>query len=126
MSVLLLIDQALIDFGVSIYAAVAQKRPVRALLVHPAPIDFGDHDLFPVDGTLCDDFAVRAANKALSPEFDPVAAGRRFVTDAIRDGDVTAVRDGVTALDRFPGGMLRRAVLLLSRSDASRSPSDKK
>ena len=120
MSVLLLINQAPIDFAVSIYAAVPQKWPVRALLVNAAPIDVGHHNFFPVDRTLRDDFAVRPANKALSPKFNAIAAGRRFMADAVGDCDIATIGDRVTALDGFPCGMLRRAELLLFR----RMPAD--
>ena len=34
------------------------------------------------------------------------------MTEAIRRRDITTVRNGVTALDRFPGGMLRGAKFL--------------
>ena len=114
-SVLLLIDQAPIDFAVSIHATIPQKWPVRALLVYTAPIHLGNHNLFPVDGTVYDDFAVRSANKALSPKFNAIAARRRFMTHAVRNRNIASVRDCVTALDGFPCGMLRRAELLLFR-----------
>src|ERR1051326_3290914 len=38
------IKQTLLDSGVSIHAPVAEKRPMRAKLVHPRPIDFADHN----------------------------------------------------------------------------------
>jgi len=113
--VLRLIDQPSIDFAVSIDAAIPQKWPMRALLIDAAPIDVGHHNLFPVDGTFCENFAVRAANKALSPKFNAIAARRRFMTDAVWHGDIASIRDCVTALNRFPGGMLCCAGLLFFR-----------
>ena len=57
----------------------------------------------------------------MSPELDPRSAGRRFVADAIHRRDVAAIRDRVTALHRFPRGMLRGAVFfLLARMPADR------
>ena len=88
---------------------------MRPMLVDAIPIDVGHHDLFSIDRSLCNDFAVRAANETLSPKLDSVAAGGRFMANAIRRGDIAAVRDRVTALDGFPGGMLRRAEFLLFR-----------
>ena len=43
------------------------------------------------------------------------------MADAVWHRDIAAIRDCVTALDRFPGGMLRRAELLLFR----RMPADR-
>src|SRR5207245_7933894 len=50
-----------------------------------------------------------AAEETMPPKFNAIAAGRCFVTDAVRCGDVAAVRDRVTSLNCFPGRMLRRA-----------------
>ena len=88
---------------------------MRALLVYAAPCYIGHDNLFLIDGTSCDDFAVRSANEALSPKFNTFATRRRFMADAVWHRDIAAIRDCVTALDRFPGGMLRCAELLLFR-----------
>src|ERR1044072_665356 len=85
---------------------------MRPMLVDASPIDFRRHDLFFLNRTLCDDFTVRSANKALSPKFNAVSTGRRFVTDAIRHGHIATVRDGMTTLNRFPRGMLRLSKFL--------------
>src|SRR5260370_30895216 len=53
--------------------------------------------------------AVRVGKETLLPELNSSAAGRRFVADAIRCGDVAAVRNRVAPLNGFPGGMLGRA-----------------
>src|SRR5438128_2266944 len=103
------IEQSLLDPGVRVDATVAQKWPVRAMLVDPPPIDFADHDFFLVDRSFRNDLAVRTANETLPPKFNSIAAGRRFMTDAVRCGHVAAVRDCVTTLDRFPGRMLGRS-----------------
>src|SRR3954464_2795149 len=80
---------------------------MRPMLVNALPIEFRGKDLLSINRTLGNDFAVRPANKALAPEFNPIAAGRRFVADAIGGCDVTAVRHRVTALDQLPRRMLR-------------------
>ena len=74
-----------------------------------------------IDRTFGDDFAARRRDETLPPEFDPVAAGGRFMADAIRHRDITTVRDRVTALNRFPGRMLRLAeFFFLARMPADR------
>src|SRR5256885_12693565 len=49
-------------------------------------------------------------SKALPPEFNAIAARRRFMPDAVDRGDVTAIGNRVTALNGFPG-----IVLILDR-----------
>ena len=86
---------------------------MRAVFVHPLPFDLRHDDLFTIHARLRDDLAAGGDDKTLAPELDPVAAGGSFVTDAIDRGDITTVRDGVTALHCFPSGILGRAVFLL-------------
>src|SRR5947199_7168 len=102
------IEQPLLNSRVSVDPAVAQKWPVRPMFVHPRPINFSDHDLLFLDRTFGDDLAVRSANKTLPPKFNSIAAGGRFMTDAVRCGNVATVRDRVTPLDRLPRIVLRR------------------
>src|SRR5437773_2410063 len=90
------------------------------VLVHAMPIDVGRNDLLSIYRAFGDDDAVRAANKALSPELNPLAAGRLFVTNAIGNRDITTVRDGVPTLDRLPGRILRLAKFLF----LARMPTD--
>src|SRR5205809_7869764 len=85
------------------------------MLVYSIPFYIGHHDLFFINGTFCNNFAIRAAYKALPPKFDAVAARRRFMANAICRGDVATVCNGETALNCFPGGMLRQTELLLFR-----------
>src|SRR3954454_6297202 len=101
------IDQTALESGVCVHSTVAQKWPMRPMFVNALPIEFRGKDLLSINRTLGNDFAVRPANKALAPEFNPIAAGRRFVADAIGRCDVTAVRHRVTALDQLPRRMLR-------------------
>ena len=96
------IERALIESSVSVDSAVAQERPMGAMLIYAGPIDIGDDNFFPINRTFGDDFTVRSTKKTLSPKFDPVAAGRLFVANAIRHGNVTTIRNCMAALDRFP------------------------
>src|SRR5215470_13753727 len=94
---------------------------MRPKFVHARPIDFANYDFFFVDRTSGNDFAVWSADETLSPEFDTVAASRRFMTHAVRRCDIATVRDCVTALNRFPGVVLRRAeFFFLARMPADR------
>src|ERR1043166_2812472 len=106
-----LIDEPLLDPGIGVDTAIAQERPMRPRYIDTIPVDFGHHDLFAIGAPFRDDLAARRDDEALAPELDAVAAGRRFMTDAIDRRDVTAVRDRVAALHGFPGGILGRAVL---------------
>src|SRR5437764_3178283 len=100
------IEQPLLDSRVGADAPVAHKLPVRPIFIHAVPIDFADHHFLLIDRTFGENLAVRPANETLPPEFNSVAAGRRFMADAIRCGDVAAVRNRVAPLNGFPGGML--------------------
>src|SRR5207247_3048257 len=92
---------------------------MRPLLVDASPIDLRRHNLFLIDRTFRDDFAVRPAHKALSPKFNAISTDGCFVADAVRHRDVASVCDGMTALDRLPRGMLRFSkFLFLSRMPA--------
>ena len=101
-----LIEQSLLDPAVGVDAAVAQEGPVGAVFVDPLPNHVGEDGFFAIDARLGQDLAARGDDDALAPGFDPVTAGGRFVADAVYCGDKAAVRDGVAALDRFPGRML--------------------
>src|SRR5262249_19341919 len=114
-----LIDHALFDACIGIDSAVAQKWPVRTLFVNASPIYVRGHNFFAIDRPFCKDFAVRSAHKALTPKFNAVSTGRRFMPNAVRHRYVTPVGDGMTTLNCFPRGMLRFAkFLLLARMPA--------
>ena len=91
---------------VGVDAAVAEEGPVGAVFVHPLPFHVGEDSFFAIDARLSENLAARRDDEALAPKLDPIAAGRRFVADAIDRRDETAIGDRVTALHRFPGGML--------------------
>src|SRR5207248_6780405 len=77
------------------------------MLVDANPINVGCYNLFLIDRTFRDDFAVRPAHEALSPKFNAISTGGRLMTNAVRHRDVTPVGDRMTTLNRLPRGMLR-------------------
>jgi len=42
------VNQTSIDLTVCIDSTVAEKRPMRPMLVHPVPIDIGRHNFLPI------------------------------------------------------------------------------
>src|SRR5262245_45910509 len=72
-----LVDHPLFDARVGIDSAIAQKWPMRALLINARPFHFGRDNLFAINRTFSDDFAVRPAHKALTPKFNSIAADRK-------------------------------------------------
>src|ERR1700722_11851628 len=114
-----LIYQALGEAGVGVNAAVAEEGPVGAGDIHLGEVHWDDEDFLLFDAGPAKNLAGGAGNKALPPEFEAVAADGFFQANAVGDGDVAAVGDGVAALDEFPGGMLVLAVFgLLLRMPA--------
>src|SRR6185503_15187434 len=105
------IQHASFEAGVGIYPTVPQKWPVRSMTVDPLPFHLAGNNFFLVDGTLGDDLAVRAAQKTLTPEFNPVTTGGRFVPDPIGCRHIAAVGNRVPALNCFPRSMLGTAKL---------------
>ena len=67
---------------------------------------FHQHRFVLIHAALGDEFAARIAGKALAPEFQSRAAARGFMADAVNGGHITAVGDGVAALNGLPGGVL--------------------
>ena len=116
------IEQALLDSRVGIDPPVAQEGPVGSMFVHASPFDLRHDDLFAIDAALRHDLAAGRDNETLSPELDPGSSGGRFVTHPVHRRDVAAIRDRMTALHRFPRGILRRAVFFL----LGRMPSDRR
>src|SRR5947207_9760582 len=82
------IDQPLLDARVSIDPAIAQERPVGPRDVDATPVDLRHHDFLAIDAAFRENLATRGDDETLSPELDPIAAGRRFLTDAIDRGDI--------------------------------------
>src|SRR5207244_1085531 len=85
---------------------------MRPVLVDVFPIDIPQHNLLSIHRSFGKNLAVRARDKTLSPEFNPLATDWLLVTDAIGDGDIAAVGNSMATLDRFPGRMLRVAEFL--------------
>jgi len=107
------IEHAPLKSGISIDAAIAQKWPVRTMLVHTRPIDFGCDNFFAIDGSLGQNFATGRADKTLSPKLDAIAPGWRFMAHTICRGDKATISDGVAALHRLPGGKLSVTIFFL-------------
>src|SRR5687767_8154648 len=105
------IDQSLRQIAVGIDASVAQKRPMGARDIHFAEVQGNEKVFLFVHTGFGDDLSRRAGNKALAPEFNAVATDGAFEANAIGDRDISAVGHAVTALDQFPGPVLRLAVL---------------
>ena len=121
-------SQSIMRCSIPAYASIRRSRRngqcVRCSSTRFHSIS-ADDDFFPSTLPLAMISPLGRDDETLAPEFDPIAAGRRFVADAIRRRDVTTIRDRVAALHRFPRGMLRRAVFFFLAPDASRSRSDK-
>jgi hypothetical protein len=74
-------------------------------LVDFAEVEFDDEGFFVFGTGFGEHLARSAGDEALAPELDAVA-GYFFVPDAVGNSDVASVRDGVAALDGFPGVVL--------------------
>src|SRR5204863_8725838 len=108
-----LVNQSFLDSGVGVHPTITQEGPVGTMFVDLFPFDFGRHNLFPVNRALSKNFTARRADKTLSPKFNAITAGGRFMADAISRGHKTPISDGMTALHSLPGGKLRATILFL-------------
>ena len=81
---------------------------MRSRSVYLSQIDSGHEHFFFGGGSACDDFSGGSSNKALAPKFDALF-GKRFMPDAIGDGHVAAIGDGMATLHRLPRIMLTPA-----------------
>src|SRR5436190_24226569 len=86
-----LTDHPLFNDGVGIDCAISQEWPVGPMLVDASPMNVGCYNLFLIDRTFRDDFAVRPAHEALSPKFNAISTGGRLMINAVRHRDVTPV-----------------------------------
>src|SRR5205807_2759640 len=84
--------------------AVAEEWPVAACIFAFLRIAFDDEDFFLFAARLGGDLAERISDERISPEFEAGVAVFRiaFIADAIYNGDVRSVRDGVCALNCAP------------------------
>ena len=74
-----------------------------SLLFQLREINLDDQGFFRVRARLPDNLSARIHDEALSPEFNPVSSGGRFVPCSVRYRNVTAIGDRMGTLDRFPG-----------------------
>src|ERR1035437_3571487 len=106
------IHQPLRQISVSINPPVAQERPVRARGIHAGEVNGNNQNFLFMRAGFGKNFAGSSGHKTLTPEFNAFAR-EFFMPDAIGNGDVTAVGDGMAALDGFPRVVLVRAVFFL-------------
>ena len=90
-----------------------RKGQLRRVSSRLCGVAFDDQNFFFVVRSFGENAAEGIGDEGVSPEFEAGVAFFRFafVADAIDDGDVNAVGDGVGALDGAPGVELRRAEL---------------
>jgi len=107
------------DGAIAVYAAVAQEGPVAANVFDAFEIDFTDQHFFFVVGAFDQNCAEWITQERPAPELEAGARRRvsahvaGFVPNAVHDGNIHAIGDGMGALNRFPGIVLGGAVLLL-------------
>ena len=96
---------AIQDGAVGVDATIAEEWPVATSIFAFCGIAFDDQDLFLVLGSFGGDLAKGVGDERISPEFEAGVAvgGLALEADAIDDGDVDAIGDGVRALNSFPG-----------------------
>src|SRR5215470_5061067 len=94
-------EPAVEDGLVGVDAAVAEERPVTAGVFALGGIAFDDEDLFLVAGGFGNQLAERVRDKGVAPEFEAGVAvlGLAFKANAVDDGSVNAVGDGMRALN---------------------------
>src|ERR1700723_110653 len=99
------------DRLVRIHAPVAQERPIAAGFLAFRGIAFDHEDFFLVLRGLGHHLSERVGDKGIAPELKPGITCRVPALKAhpVYDRDIDSVRDGVTALNRFPGVELRCA-----------------
>src|SRR5215204_5015823 len=104
------VDQPPGDFAVGVDAAVPQKRPMRAGLIYFSQVE-RDHQRFLfADAGFGENLTGSSSDETLSPKLDSIAS-QNFGSDAIRHSHITAIGDGVSPLNGFPGRVLTLAML---------------
>src|SRR5437773_3298373 len=116
------VDQTWIESRVGVDTPITQERPVGSRFVDSSPFDFRQNNFFTINAASRDDLAAGRDDKTLPPKFDPRSPSRRFVADSIHHRDIAAIRNRVTALHRFPSGILGGAEFFL----LGRMPSDRR
>ena len=75
---------------------------MRALGIDDLKIDLDHEHLGLIHRTPHKDLTRGIGYETLPPEFDPITAIRRLMTDAVRRDDVAPIGDGVPSLHGFP------------------------
>src|SRR5688572_7274001 len=103
------------DVLVCVDPAVAEEGPMGAARAHLREIAGGDEHFF--SGPAFDqETSARIRDEAAAPELD-AALGVALVAYPVHRAHVDAVGDGVASLDRLPGRLLLRPVLVLLRRE---------
>ena len=113
------INQPVHDLPIAVDPAVAQEGPVAPDTLQVSQIAFHDQDLFLLAGCFTEHNTKRVAYKRSAPKLQSTF-GRAFVAHTIHCGYVDPIGNGMGALHRSPGIMLRVPVL----SFLSRVPPD--
>ncbi len=80
------------------------------------PIQLGHEDFFLISRGLSEDFALRACNEGVPPEFNAIATvWARFVADTIGRTHIEAIADCMPLHGPHPGIELSLPILLLFR-----------
>src|SRR5439155_324781 len=108
-------EPAVQDGLIGVDAAVSQERPVSARVFAPGGIAFDDEDFLFVSGGFGNHLTEGIGHKGISPEFQSRIAlfGFAFESDAIHNGCVNSVRNGMPPLHGPPRIELRGAALRL-------------
>ena len=96
---------------IGIDAAIAQKRPVAAGVFALGGITLDNQNLLFVVGSFGNDSSKWICDERVSPKFQTrvTVGGLAFEADAVDDGDVNTIGDGVSTLNRAPGVELSSA-----------------
>src|SRR5262245_10200831 len=109
-------EEALVDADVSVYAPVAQERPVAPYVLETLHVERSDEYRFRIGRCLGEDHAEGIGEERMPPELETgTLAVELLESDAVHRGDVAAVGDRMAALDGAPRVELLRSVLCLLR-----------
>src|SRR5690606_2753270 len=104
------VDETLVELGVGVDPAIAQKRPIAPRLGDQVAIAIDYQNLFAVGAGARQHVAEGVTDERAAPELEAA-----LDADAVDGDDEDAVGDGVRALHRLPRCLLRRAEALFLR-----------
>ena len=118
---LVLVEKAVRDRCIAVDTAVAKERPVAPDVFERFEIDIAEKNFLAVMRSLGQNTAKGVGKKRSAPELKALARCRlatdvaRFKADPIYDRNVNSIGDGMRALNRAPGIVLRDTELGLLR-----------